>query len=33
MTNDQAYDLVIAVCEHRMDVKEVAEALRAAGIS
>jgi death on curing protein len=32
MTNDAAYDMVIAVCEHRLDVPEVAETLRAAGI-
>jgi death-on-curing protein len=32
MTNDQAYDLIIAVCEHKLDVKDVAEALVAAGI-
>jgi hypothetical protein len=32
MTNDQAYDLVITVCEHKLDVKDVAEALVAAGI-
>jgi death-on-curing protein len=32
MSNDQAYDLVIAVCEHRADVKEVAGALVTAGI-
>lgn len=32
MSNDDAYDLVIAVCEHRADVAEVAEALRKAGV-
>jgi death-on-curing protein len=31
-SNDEAYDLVIAVCEHRADVPEVAEALRKAGV-
>lgn len=30
--NDEAYDLVIAVCEHRADVPQVAEALRKAGV-
>jgi len=33
MTNDEAYALVIAVCKHELDVKEVAEALVAAGVS
>lgn len=32
MSNDAAYDLVIAVCEHRADVAEVAQALRKAGV-
>lgn len=32
MTNDQAYDLVMGVCEHKLDVKEVAALLVAAGI-
>lgn len=32
MTNDQAYELVMGVCEHKLDVKEVAELLAAAGI-
>ena len=32
MTNDDAYDLVIAVCEHRIDVPGVADALRKAGV-
>jgi death on curing protein len=31
MTNDAAYDMVIAVCEHRIDVAEVADLLRKAG--
>ncbi|GAA2650965.1 type II toxin-antitoxin system death-on-curing family toxin [Paractinoplanes durhamensis] len=31
MTNDAAYDMVIAVCEHRIDVPEVADLLRKAG--
>jgi death-on-curing protein len=31
-SNDEAYDLVIAVCEHRADVPEVADALRHGGI-
>lgn len=33
MTNDDAYDLVIAVVEHRIDVPEVAEVFRRAGIT
>lgn len=32
MSNDEAYDLVIAVCEHRADVPEVADAFRKAGV-
>ena len=32
MSNDDAYDLVIAVCERQADVPEVAEALRKAGV-
>jgi death on curing protein len=32
LTNDEAYDLVIAVCEHRADVPDVAETLRRCGI-
>ncbi len=31
-SNDDAYDLVIAVCEHRAGVPEVAAALRAGGV-
>lgn len=33
MTNDEAYDLVIAVVEHQIDVPEVAEAFRRAGVT
>lgn len=32
MPDDEAYDMVIAICEHRIDVPEVAELLRRAGI-
>jgi death-on-curing protein len=30
--NDQAHELVIAVCEHRIDIPELAGALRDAGV-
>lgn len=33
MTNDEAYDLVIAVVEHQIDVPEVAEVFRRAGVT
>lgn len=32
LTNDEAYDLVILVCEHEFDVPQVADVLRKAGI-
>lgn len=32
MPDNEAYDMVIAICEHRIDVPEVAELLRRAGI-
>lgn len=33
MSQDDAYDMVIGVVEHRLDVKEVADLLREAGIT
>lgn len=32
MSNDEAYELVIAVCEHKVGVPEVAEAFRKAAL-